>query len=383
MNKRLLSLLNGTFAVGAGAVSIAGMLGPLATDLGVSAPSAGQAIVVYALAFAISAPAAALLLGRACRRRVLLGGLALFASGMAGSMLAPDFVTLLVARAVAGIGAAVFTPNASVVAALLVPPAERGRAIATVFTGFTLASVLGVPAGAWLGLNAGWRVGMALTVVLALVALAMVALLVRGRIDAPATSLAQWREVAQDRRALALLAVTGIAMAGTYAVLTYVGPFLATYPVPAALGVAGTLLWFGLAGTVGIALSGRFIDRFGAERMVLLQLTMALAGMVLLALHRVGAVALIAGSALWSAGAFAAHSAQQARLVAHAPAGALLPANASVLYVGQALGVLLAWPGMSMWGLAVVGAALLALAIGLSWRAMPRSELAGIESTCT
>jgi predicted MFS family arabinose efflux permease len=377
MNQRLLSLLIGTFAVGAGAVSIAGMLGPVAADLGVSAARAGQTIVAYALAFALAAPAAALLLARVCRRRVLLGGLALFTLGMVGSAWAPDFGSLMVARVVAGIGAAIFTPNATVVAASLVPPAERGRAIATVFAGFTLASVFGVPAGTWLGLHAGWRVGMAMTVVLALVALVMVALFVRGRIDAPAASLAQWRAVAHDRRALALLGVTGIAMAGTYAVFAYIGPFLAAYPVPGALGTAGLLLVFGLSGALGNLLSGRYIDRLGADRMVLLQLLVALAGLALLALHWGGTAALIVGSALWSAGAFAANSAQQARLVAHAPAlaGALLPANASVLYVGQALGglaggALLAWPGTPMWALAALGVALLAAAVALSVHAM-------------
>jgi MFS transporter, DHA1 family, inner membrane transport protein len=315
---------------------------------------------------------------------VLLAGLALFSAGMLGSALAPDLAWMLLARVAAGIGAAMFTPTATVVAAAIVPAEERGRAIAAVFAGFTLASVFGVPAGAWLGLNAGWRVGLALNVVLALVALAVVAWRIRGRIDVPAANASQWLAVARDRRALALLAVTGIAMSGTYAVFAYIGPFLATYPVPASWGMPGMLFMFGLAGAAGNWASGRLIDRVGAERMVLLQLGVAAGGLALLALHAGGVAALLMGAVLWSAGAFAANSAQQARLVAHAPklAGALLPANASVLYIGQALGgvvggAVIAWPGVPAAALAVVGLGLVVVAAALSWWVMPTTNAVG------
>jgi predicted MFS family arabinose efflux permease len=339
-NARLWSLTAGAMAVGTGAIAVAGLLVPLATDLGISAAAAGQLMVVYAAAFALAAPAASLLLSGFCRRRVLLAGLALFSIGPLLGALAPGYGTLLMARVLAGIGGAIFVPNAMVVAAMLVPPAERGRAIAVVFGGFTLASVFGVPIGSWLGAQVGWRAAMLFTFGLSFGALGLVAWRVTGRLQAPAARLEQWLAVARDGRALALLAVTGLAMAGTYVVFTFIAPFLATQALPGGISLPAVLMLFGAAGAVGTWATGRVIDRFGAARLAMLTLAAAGIGLLLLVPVHSNPLQTLAGLMLWSAGAFALNAAQQARLVEHAPAlaGALLPANASVLYIGQALG---------------------------------------------
>lgn len=340
MNSKLMALAAGALAMGTGAIAIVGVLLPLAQELNVSAAAAGQLVVAYSLAFAITAPLAAFGLARWCRRRVLLLGLGLFIAGALISMLAPSYTWLIAGRVLAGIGAAVFTPNATVVASVLVPPEQRGRAIATVFGGFTLASVFGVPLGTWIGNAAGWRATMAFTLLLGVLALAAVAWQLRGRVQAPAAQASQWLAMLREPLALGLLAVTGVAMAGTYVVFAFIAPFLAGYTVPSALGTAVLLMVLGGAGALGTFFAGRVIDRFGAPRMVTVTLATAAAGLLLLAFGGNHAWALLIGLVAWGAGAFAANAAQQARLVAFAPqlAGALLPANASVLYVGQALG---------------------------------------------
>jgi predicted MFS family arabinose efflux permease len=340
MNTKLWSLTAGALAMGTGSLVVAGVLAPLAAELGVSTALAGQLVTAFAIAFAIGAPLAALLLARWCRRRVLLLGLSLFGVASLVGALAPSFGWLLASRVLAGLGAAIFTPNATAVAASLVPPEQRGRAIATVFGGFTLASVFGVPLGTWLGLHVGWRETLGVVVVLAVLATVLVAWRIRGRIELPPADLRSWITIGRDRQALRMLATTGLAIAGTYTVFSYVGPFLASRGEVSADGVAALLMLFGAAGVVGNAASGRLIDQLGARRMVLTNLGLVAVGLLLLALPGAPLAATLAGLALWGGGVFAVNSAQQARLVAHSPAlsGALLPANASVLYVGQALG---------------------------------------------
>jgi predicted MFS family arabinose efflux permease len=340
VNTKLWSLTSGSLAMGTGSLVIAGVLAPLAAELRVSTALAGQLISAYAIAFAVGAPLAALLLARWCKRRVLLLGLGLFGVASLMGALAPSFGWLLASRVLAGVGAAVFTPNATAVAASLVPADQRGRAIATVFGGFTLASVFGVPLGTWLGLHVGWRETLMLVVVLTALAMAWVSLSVRGPIKLPLASLRSWLAIGRDRQAVVMLATTGVAIAGTYTVFSYIGPFLAGRADMGGDRVAALLMLFGAAGVAGNALSGRVVDRLGPQRVVLFNLGLVIAGLALLSVPQGGLTVTVVGLALWGGGVFAVNASQQARLVAHAPAlsGALLPANASVLYIGQAVG---------------------------------------------
>jgi predicted MFS family arabinose efflux permease len=340
MNTKLWSLTSGALAMGTGSLVIAGVLGPVAEEMHVSTALAGQLVSIFAIAFAVGAPLASLLLARWCRRHVLLLGLGLFGVAALMGALAPSFGWLLASRLLAGLGAAIFTPNATAVAARLVPPEQRGRAIATVFGGFTLASVFGVPLGTWLGLHVGWRETLGLVVALSAVATTWVAISIRGRIELPPADLRSWLTIGRDRQALTMLATTGVAIAGTYTVFSYIGPFLAQHAHVGGDGVAALLMLFGAAGVVGNAVSGRLVDRLGAQRVVLANLTLVVSGLVLLALPYGGMAVTALGLALWGGGVFAVNASQQARLLAHAPAlsGAMLPANASVLYIGQALG---------------------------------------------
>jgi predicted MFS family arabinose efflux permease len=349
MNKRLWALASGSVAMGTGSLVVAGVLAPIATDLGVSTGLAGQLVTAYALAFALGAPLLASALGRMCRRRVLLLGLALFTAGSALGAVAPSFGWLVASRVLAGVGAALFTPNATVVAATLVPAEQRGRAIATVFGGFTIASVFGVPLGTWLGLHLGWRPTLALSALLGVLAWVLVAWQVRGRITVPPANLRSWLAIARDPQALAILATTGVAIAGTYAVFSYVGPYLAARAGATPDQTALWLMLFGAAGTAGTWLTGRHVDRVGPARMAAANLGLVVLGLLLLTTHASGTAVVLLGLLLWGGGVFAVNAAQQARLVAHAPqlSGALLPANASVLYLGQAAG-----GGLGGWWLA-------------------------------
>ncbi|MFC5661510.1 MFS transporter [Kitasatospora misakiensis] len=153
---RLLLLALGTFAVGTDTMVMAGILGPIADDLGVSVTAAGQLVTVFALGYALLAPPLAALTARWPRRRLLLTALAVFGAANALSALAPSYGTLLATRVLAAAGAALYTPTANAVATTLVTPERRGRALATVLGGMTVATALGVPLGTWIG-RTDWR----------------------------------------------------------------------------------------------------------------------------------------------------------------------------------------------------------------------------------
>ena len=154
---RVLPLAAGTFAIGTGLLVIQGILPEMARDLGVSVGAAGQLVTAFAVAYAVSAPLLSAVAARFDQKRLLGGALIVFALSNVGAALAPSLAPLIVARVVAALSSALFTPNASAAGASLAPPDERGRALALVFGGLSVATVLGVPIGTLIGGAVGWR----------------------------------------------------------------------------------------------------------------------------------------------------------------------------------------------------------------------------------
>ncbi len=174
---RILPLAAGTFAVGTGLLVIQGILPEMARDLGVSVGAAGQLVMVFAVTYAVSAPLLSTFGARFDRRRLLVAALVLFALSNLAAALSSSVALLVVARVVAALASALYTPNASVAGAGLAPPEARGRALAIVFGGLSIATVLGVPIGTLVGGFAGWRAAFWFVALLATLAAAGIALL--------------------------------------------------------------------------------------------------------------------------------------------------------------------------------------------------------------
>jgi len=162
------------FVIGMGAFLVIGMLSPIATDLQISAATAGQIMTVYAIAYAIMSPLLVAFTGAMGRRRVLALGLTLFAAGAAIAALSTSAAGLNASRLFAAAGAGMFTPVAAATAAGLSTPETRGRVLAAVFFGLTLAQVVGVPAGSFIAYTFGWRYAFWLVVALALPCIALI-----------------------------------------------------------------------------------------------------------------------------------------------------------------------------------------------------------------
>ncbi|WOB25127.1 MULTISPECIES: MFS transporter [Xanthomonas] len=341
----LLALTIGAFGIGTTEFVIMGLLQQVATDLGVSLTAAGLLISGYALGVSIGAPVLTLLSARWPRKAVLVSLMIVFTLGNLACALAPDYASLMVARVLTSLAHGTFFGVGAVVATSLVPPERRASAISLMFAGLTVATLLGVPAGAWLGLQLGWRATFWAVTVIGVLATAAVALWVPAA--AGATAPVSWRqEVAVLRRGQVLLALamTVLGYAGVFAVFTYIQPLLVQVTGFAQAAVSPVLLVFGVGMIVGNLLGGRLADRRATAALLgtLAALVAVLAAMGL-ALHNKTAMVVVVG--LLGVAAFATVAPLQLRVLEHSRgAGQNLASslNIAAFNLGNALG---AWLG--------------------------------------
>lgn len=333
------SLLAGNFAIGCGVMIAPGTLNDLTQSLDVSVARGGHLIAVAAVMMAAGAPLLAAVVAGWDRRRLLVLALAWYALGHLACALAPGFDTLMPVRALTVLGAAVFTPQAAAAISVMAAPEARGRAITFIFIGWSLASVLGMPLGSFIGETVGWRWAYAAVAALSLASGAWVWRTLPDGIRPPPMSRAAWRETLTHPLLMGIVAVTVLSAAGQFTLFSYFAPYYRQVLGASALGVSLLFLWFGAFGLLGNILLQRVVDRYGAARCV----TVLLGAMALsLAAWPLGtgmlAMALVITP--WALGCFASNSAQQARLGAAAPAlaPALMALNTSAMYLGQAIG---------------------------------------------
>lgn len=337
--KVLWPLLFGNFVIGTGVMVVPGTLNDISSSLDISVAVAGQLITAAAVVMCLGAPLFASIVAGWDRRRLLTLSLLWYAVFLGLSALMPSFGSLLLVRVLAVVSPAIFTPQAAACVGLLVLPEQRGRAITFVFLGWSVASVLGMPMGAWIGGILGWRSAFAFVALLSLVSAVWVWRSLPNGIRPPALSKAAWMETLQSRALMLCVLVTLLYSAGQFVLFSYFAPYykaqLQITPVQLSLLFA----WFGAFGLIGNIVMSRHIDRIGASRAVMWGVgSMALS----LLLWPLGTSLLLAAliSVPWALGCFSSNSAQQARLAAIAPALASgsIALNTSAMYAGQALG---------------------------------------------
>ncbi|WP_454915024.1 MFS transporter [Xanthobacter sediminis] len=259
----LYALAAGAFGIGVTEFVIMGLLLEVSADLGVSISAAGLLISGYALGVVVGAPLLTALTARWPRKQVLLGLMAVFTLGNLACALAPDYGWLMAARVLTSFAHATFFGVGSVVATDLVAPNKKASAIAIMFTGLTVANILGVPFGTWLGQLAGWRSTFMAVTVVGLAALAIIALLVPKDHGTPSTTrLADDLKVLRRPALLLGLATTVLSWVGVFAAFTYIAPMLTRITGFSDAAVSPILLVFGGGLVVGNLLGGRLADRW-------------------------------------------------------------------------------------------------------------------------
>ncbi|MEU5099693.1 MFS transporter [Streptomyces sp. NPDC020996] len=257
----LLALAIGAFGIGTTEFVIMGVLPEVADDFGVSIPTAGWLVSGYALGVVFGAPLLTVLGTRVSRKKMLMFLMGVFVVGNALSAFAPAFGVMLAGRVIASLAHGAFFGIGSVVAAGLVAPEKKASAISLMFTGLTVANVVGVPLGTYLGQAAGWRVTFTVVAALGVVGFLGVARLVpeTGR---PEGARLRGEFVAfRNVQVWLAMAMTVLGYGGVFAAITYITPMMTEVAGYSAGAVTWLLVLFGVGMFLGNLLGGRFADR--------------------------------------------------------------------------------------------------------------------------
>lgn len=249
------------FAQGTSEFMLSGLLSGISEDLHVSIPAAGLLTSAFAVGMVIGAPAMALLGRNWPRRRALLSFLCVFAAVHVVGAVTSSYGVLLATRAVAAVANAGFWAVALVTAVALAGPEARARATSVVVGGVTVACVAGVPAGAWLGGQWGWRAAFWAVALVALPAIAVIAATIpAGRPAAtPPSAHAELRTLAGPRLLLTLL-TSALVQGATFCAFSYLEPVARDVTGLGAAWVPALLALFGVGSFIGVAVCGRVID---------------------------------------------------------------------------------------------------------------------------
>lgn len=368
MDRRLLILALGMFAMGTDNFVVAAILPGIAASLGTSVGLAGQMVTVYALSFALLAPVTAAIAGGWSRKALLVSALAIFVVGNVISALASSLDVMLISRALAGLGAALFAPTALGVATSLAEPARRGRALATVTAGLAGATALGSPIGAALGGLGTWRTTLWFVAVLGFFAMIGVWTLLHSLPQPERISLRERIAPVRDPRVALTLLTSMFAFAGFLMVYTYAGLVFDRATGGDERVLASLLLVWGVFATLGNIAVGRLVDRFGSRAIVDGLLLVAIVNFCLLPWSSAHLATAAIALAVWGVCGWGLIVPQQHRLVASAPhlASLLLALNNTATYAGLACSAMLGGLAVQIadhHDLSLFGAACLGLAL--------------------
>jgi predicted MFS family arabinose efflux permease len=386
MAMNVLWLALATFAIGTEALVIAGLLPTIAADLQISAPVAGQLVTAYSLAYAVGSPVLAVLFHNVDRKTVLILALVCFIVSNLLAVVAPSFPLLMASRVLMALGAGLCTPTAIGVSVAIAPPERRGRAVALVTSGLTVATVIGVPLGTVIGNQISWRATFLMVAGLGMLALAGMLLRLPRNLPRHTSTLSERLAVARHPGVLIALVTTTLWAIGAMSVFTYLAVLLRGIGFGAA-EVSVALFAFGVAAAIGNMSGGMLADHFGPVPTA----AIALAGMataqfllsVLLKSVHAGDFThylVLLPIVCWAVcgwGFFPAHSTNIIRAEPQA-AQIALSLNYSAMYLGFAIGGVLGGVVLSTLGptnLGWVGAASVGMGLAVLLLFMRRERL--------
>jgi DHA1 family inner membrane transport protein len=365
----LLALAIGAFGIGVTEFAPMGMLPAIATDLGVSIPSAGLLVSAYAMGVLVGAPVMTLTTARVPRRTLLIALMGIFTVGNLLAALADSYTTLLLARVLTSFNHGAFFGVGAVVAASVVAPEKRAGAVAGMFLGLTIATIGGVPLATWVGETIGWRT--AFFGIAGLGAFAMLSL----RLALPDLPGAQSGNMLAEVKVLgraAVLKALGLTVLGSsamFTVFTYIAPILREEAHASTGFVTGMLVLFGIGMTVGNIWSGRAADR-APDRTLIIGLGLLTAVLLVFAETMRWPLPAAAAILVWGFASFAIVPPLQMRVMEAAGDAPNLASamNIGAFNLGNAIGAALGgfvishrlgYPAVALAGAAMAGSALL------------------------
>ncbi|KQQ67012.1 MFS transporter [Microbacterium sp. Leaf320] len=388
----LIALAIGAFGIGLTEFVIMGLLPEVATDFGVAEATAGWLISGYALSVVVGALGLTAATTRLPRKPVLLGLVVLFIAGNALTALAPDYTIAMIGRIIAALCHGAFFGIGAVVAAELVAPEKKARAIAIMFTGLTAANVFGVPFGTFLGQQFGWRSTFWVISAIGVVAFAGIALLVTApKATGQQVSLRSELRAFRSGQVWLSLIVTALAFGGMFGAFTYIA-----YTLTGVTGFADTtvpwlLVLFGAGLVAGNWIGGRLADR-SIDRTLLIFIAALAVVLILFGFFAWSQPVTIAILVLMGAFGFGTVPGLQSRIMHYAGGAPTLASGANIgaFNVGNALG---AWAGglgiaaglgytSPIWiGAAITASALIVMAIAMVTARRPAPAATGTLQT--
>ena len=336
----LWTMLLGNFLIGTGVLLPSGLLNDMAKDFAISPARAGLQMFVGGIVVGIGAPLFATWTSRIDRRLLLTGSLVLYALGHMLAAVVPTFEMELVVRAFTVIGAAIFTPQAAATVGLIVPPEKCAATIAFIFIGWSAASVAGIPLGALLAAQLGWRMVFVVMAALCLIGAAAMWFTLKPRLYVQPLGLSSWISAFSSPVLWLVYLVTLCSMAGQFSMFSYIAPLLRDGFGASPQGISLAFAIVGIAGITGNSMASRVVGRFGVDNVIACGLIALAFGFVGFGIFYGSYTLAMVAAVLWGLGSFSSNSLQQSRLAGLAPAiaSATIALNTSVVYLGQSAG---------------------------------------------
>lgn len=278
MYQALIALAISAFAIGTTEFVIVGLLSTVASDLDISLTKAGSLISGYALALAIGTPLLAAVFSRMDKKKLLLGLMMVFTIGNAAALFVTSYEAVLFSRIITAIAHGLFFAIATVVATSIVPPGKQGSAVSIMFTGLTVATVLGVPMGTFIGQHIGWRATFGVVALLGIIGLFAIARFVPQSTEQEEqrTTIRDIFALLKQSQILLGLAMTVFGFGATFVLFTYLSPILTTISGHADQSITWLLLVYGVFVALGNMVGGKLADRQPVRSLRLIFLAQAI-----------------------------------------------------------------------------------------------------------
>ncbi|MEH7815367.1 MFS transporter [Bacillus toyonensis] len=383
--KKVIFLAIGMFALGFDAYIIAGLVPGISDTYQKSASQVGQAVSIFTLCYAISAPLFASLLAGKPIKKVLLTSIVIFGLANALTAVSPNFSVFLISRAIAGVGAGLFSPLAVAGSTMLVPVEKKGRALGLTIGGMSMGTVLGVPIGLYIADKFDWQSAMWFVVLLSLIAaISILKFLPHVPVTAP-PAMKERLAMFLDRRVTITVLITFFASISSLGLYTYLSPLLQDLDNSSDLTI---YLWaWGLGGLFGSITIGYLIDYFKKPKtlmaLILIILTVSIVCIpIMINLTIIKYLPFF----IWGAMGWASGAPKQHILLSYQPkhGSVAVALNSSINYLGSSVGATLGGVvislGMGTMALIYFAIISMIISLGLQFYSM-RSNTFNIATT--
>ncbi len=262
MNKRLLPLTIGGFSLGMTEFMMMGVLPDVSSSLEISIPTAGHLISAYALGVVIGAPLMVGLFSKLPPKKVLIGLMLMFAVFNALFALSPSYELLMLSRVLAGLPHGAFFGIGAVVASQLAEPGKEARAVSMMFAGLTIANIIGVPIGTYIGHAFSWRVSFLIVAIFGLITAGTTKLWLPAVQNTNSGSFKESLSVFKTINPWLIIGISAIGTGGMFAWISYIAPLMTEVAGFSNNNITLIMIIAGFGMAVGNFIGGRLADKF-------------------------------------------------------------------------------------------------------------------------